>query len=251
MEKTKGCLRACPAAVEAPGSGFTPPAPSRSRAGTGRAACGALHPAEDVALSLPPATCPRLRKKVAPHGAQSGARRAPLPTLACPSAHRSPPRLRPLGLRLPSLGPGSRAPSRPPHSRAPGALGAKFSRRPPRHRCRWAPRREMRRCSLGRRYCEAGQRGRAGVWTNWKEGGTRRAPRLSRREEETATSPELAEARMGSGKRGPPPSARPRPPARRAFSPSSSPGTRRSRVALGLPLHSGPDSTIPCPTRPL
>lgn len=86
--------------------------------------------------------------------ATSAARRCP--PLARPSAYRSPPRFRPLGRRLSSLGPGSGTPSRPPSlqgARAPGALGAEPSARQPRHGCGWAPRHRMRRCSLGRRYC--------------------------------------------------------------------------------------------------
>ena len=96
--------------------------------------------------------------------ATSAARRCP--PLARPTAYRSPPRFRPLGRRLSSLGPGSGTPSRPPSlqgARAPGALGAEPSARQPRHGCGWAPRHRMRRCSLGRRYCEPGWRERVGV----------------------------------------------------------------------------------------
>lgn len=141
-------------------------------------------------------------------------------------------------------------PPGPPHSRAPGALGAKLSARPPRHRCQRAPRREMRPCRLGRRYCEPGWRGRVGCGRTGRRAGHGGEAQPEGGGNRNVTR--AREARMGRRKRGPPPpSAGPRPPACPTFSTSSSPGTRSSRAAVGLPLHSGPDSTLPCPARPL
>lgn len=174
--------------------------------------------------------------------ATSAARRCP--PLARPSAYRSPPRFRPLGRRLSSLGPGSGTPSRPPSlqgARAPGGLGAEPSARQPRHGCGWAPRHRMRRCSLGRRYCEPGRRGRVGVG---ERGGGRDAAGAEARwrEEETATSPEPRAARMGGGNGDPFPL---RDPNLRPAPLSRSPPPLRGLAAVGLPLHSGPNARTP------
>lgn len=93
---------------EAHGAGSTPRAPSSSPAAQGPGAQPApLRTGQGTWLSASrrhPTTRPRPRKKDEPRGAQNGDRRRP-------SAYRSPPRLRPPGRRLPSLGPGSAAPS--------------------------------------------------------------------------------------------------------------------------------------------
>jgi hypothetical protein len=94
-----------------------------------------------------------------------------------------------------------------------------------------------------------------GVWVKGAEGGTRRAPGLRWREEETATSPESGEGvfrgiwglGMGKGNRHPRPPAEPLLLARPAL--SSSPGTPGTQSSAAfLPL--GPVSTHPCLARP-
>ena len=177
-------------------------------------------------------------------GATSAARRCP--PLARPSAYRSPPRFRPLGRRLSSLGPGSGTPCRPPSlqgARAPGALGAEPSARQPRHGCGWAPRHRdaplQPRAALLR--AEPGRRGRLAVG---ERGGGRAAAGAEARwrEEETATSPEPRAARMGRGNGDP----------SRCGTPASGPPrflalllSEDSRCRPSAPL--GPEATYPLP----
>lgn len=208
----------------APGGGRGSPPPSSEAPETPEESCASRGPERRSPRALPAPRAPL---------------RSPL-TAAASSSRAAPPQPR---TRLQSLFPsrslqGARRP-RSQSLRAPAAPSVPVGAAP-----RDAP--LQPRAALLR----GGPARAGGVWASWEEGGTRRAPRLSRREEETATSPGLAEARMGRV-RGTPslcPTPTSGPP---GFSLPSSPGTRRSRVALGLPLHWGPDSTRPCPARPL
>lgn len=195
------------------GSGFTPRAPRETAPSRARAPGGGRG-------SPPPlATRPGLRKKVAPRRARCGARRAPLPPLARPSAHRSAPQPRLLGRRLPSLGPGPGAPPRPPSLQgarrprgqalsAPAAPSVPVGAAP-----RDAP------LQLRAALLRAGPARAGGVWANRGEGGTGRGGRRGsaggRRKPQRHQSPRRRG--WGGGKRGPPPSTGPRSLARPAF----------------------------------
>lgn len=180
-------------------------------------------------------------------GTHSSTRHAPRPPCARASAYRSQPRLRPLPRRPLSLEllpapvtPGRPGP-RPARSRTLSATAAP-----------WVPvGRRAPGCAAAASGGATASRARAGGWgvdEKGAEGGTRRALRLGWREEETATSAEPGEARMGKGKLGPLPWPNPdlRPSLRSPpLLPGSPPG-----AALGLPHHR-PDSRHPCPARPL
>lgn len=215
-----------------------------SRAGPGRAARSAPRPAGDVALLLPlaPGDPPETpEESCAARGPERRPPRAPLrlPLLAAASSSRaSSPQLRP---RLRSPLP---APS-PQGARARGALRAEPSARPPRLGCRWAPRHGMRRCSLGRRYCELGGRaGGCGVWAKREEGGTRPALRLGggRRKPQRHQSPGRRE--WGGGNGDPRIHAGPRPPASAFFLPASSRGAPGSALRSAFPSAGAP-RTLP------
>lgn len=221
------------------GSGFTPRAPPET------APSRAPKPGGGTRLS-------------APAPGDSGPAPGPERRPARPSAHRSAPQPRLLRRRLPGLGAGPRVPPRPPHSRAPGALGAEPSARAPRHGCRG--RRAPGRAAAAREALARAGPARAGG-VGWGVGeprggrdGTRRAPKLGRREEEKPQRHQSPRRRgWGGGKRGPPSlcqtpiSGPPRSP--HPHAPLR--GMAALRVAPGLPSHPGPDSAEPSPARPL
>lgn len=247
-EETKGWPRGCPATREAaaPASRLARPQKPR-RAAPGRRA-------GDVAL--------RLRLRPARDSGRKWPRAGPSAASAARPSRpsRAPPLTAPRcslvfsGVSSPALAQAPGPLRGPPHSRAPGALGAKPSARPPRHRCRWAPRPGTRRCSLRRRYCERGRRGRVGCGRTRGRAGRDAAG--AEAQPEGGGNHNVTRARGGKDgeeEKGDPlplldPDLRPAP---LSPPPPPSPGNGSLRVALGLPFHPGPDSTEHSPARPL
>ncbi|XP_032340771.1 LOW QUALITY PROTEIN: translation initiation factor IF-2-like [Camelus ferus] len=228
-----------------PGSGFTPRAPARSPAEPGsggvRGSPHASRRARPARQATPPET-PEESCAVAGPRAAPAARPCPAP--ARPSAYRSPLRLRPLRRRLPSLGP---LRNHFPAPLTPGRLGP----RRPRSRALSAPAAPWVRVGAAPQdaplqpraaVLRAGPAREGGVWAKGEEGGTRRGLKLGWREEETATSPEPGEAKMGRGEQRPPSTAGPRPPAGPVFPAPPLPALSarsctRSSLPLGPRLH--------------